>query len=78
MLPPASCSVRPPLLKPRREAGPEVNVDQAKRETLRAIVAHLSRHNGWTPRQVRVDVVAVQILEEGAEVVRRFEDVLNG
>jgi putative endonuclease len=55
---------------------PEAAVDPEKRSRLRAIAAHLAKHNAWTDRPVWLDVIAVEWPESGkTPLVRHIERV---
>lgn len=43
----------------------EAAVDEEKRQTLKAIMRHLTKHNSWWKRPRRIDVVAVDFDELG-------------
>jgi putative endonuclease len=56
---------------------PEASVDQAKRAKLRAVLSCLLTANGWQSRASRIDVVAIEMGEDGPLDVRHHVGVVS-
>lgn len=56
---------------------PEASVDQAKRAKLRAVLSCLVTANGWQSRASRIDVVAIEMGEDGPLDVRHHVGVIS-
>ena len=59
---------------------PEQAVDEEKRKTLVRIIRHLAASNGWVGKPLRIDVVAIDWHQEGAEahpVLRHHVDAVR-
>ena len=56
---------------------PELAIDGRKRRKLLAVAGALSRRKRWMGMPVRIDVVAVEIPQRGAAVVRHHEGAVG-
>ncbi len=55
---------------------PEASVDHAKQAKLRAVLSCLISANGWHNRSVRIDVVAIEMGDDGPRDVRHHIGVV--
>lgn len=56
---------------------PEASVTARKRRKLILLTDQLRARKGWTDRPVRIDVIAVDFVDEGPPVVRHFENAVT-
>ncbi len=70
--------VKAKRIREREAPPPEASVHFKKREKLRLLARQVARAKRWEDRPLRIDVVAVDMPEEGRAIVRHFENAVGG